>query len=548
MASLGGAAPYWTDYTYDAAANRTATTSHAGTGDTTATYVYPATGSAQPHAVTSVTASGPAGVSTSSFGYDAIGNTTSRQVAGQAAQSVVWDAEGKLASVTAAGSTLESNLYAADGSRIIRRAGTKVTAYLPGGQELTLDTATGTLSGLRYYSFAGRTIAVRNGPGLPAVTTLIPDSQGTALASIANSTDALTRRYADPFGAPRGTAATAWVGDHGFLDKATDAVTGLTQVGARYLDTTLGRFISVDPLMDLTDPQQWNAYAYSNNNPTTWSDPTGLAPMTGDWARGPSRYTPSRPVSVLSWLNGYRKGVWGVAADTVRGIWAKNPGSQMFTLATNPSRYWQQNGGALVDWVRRQDSWSGARSSAGAQWNGWWATTKRPWLTGDSLGQAEQIGTGVGTVTLALLPIGEAGAAARLAAGARTGEGIAAGTVAADTAGLEARASALQGVLDPIARNSRTAAALGTREGQTVLAGGGRDLSPLQRALVQEGEILAREPGAHAEVTAMNGARSAGLTPQGIGASRPICPACQGFLEESGATMTSPTTAWWFGG
>jgi hypothetical protein len=34
--------------------------------------------------------------------------------------------------------------------------------------------------------------------------------------------------------------------------------------------------VSVDPVMDLTDPGQWNAYAYSNQNPTTWSDPTGL--------------------------------------------------------------------------------------------------------------------------------------------------------------------------------------------------------------------------------------------------------------------------------
>lgn len=235
-----------------------------------------------------MSATSPAGSSTSSFGYDAAGNTTTRQIAGQAAQTLTWDAEGKLASVAAGGSTLESNVYSADGSRIIRRAGTKVTAYLPGGQELTLDTTTSTISGLRYYAFAGQTIAVRNGPGLAAVTTLIPDSQGTALASIANSTDALTRRYTDPFGAPRGTAATAWVGDHGFLNKVTDAAIGLTQVGARYLDTALGRFISVDPVMDLADPQQWNAYAYSNNNPVTWSDPTGLLySPRGDWARGP---------------------------------------------------------------------------------------------------------------------------------------------------------------------------------------------------------------------------------------------------------------------
>jgi hypothetical protein len=42
-------------------------------------------------------------------------------------------------------------------------------------------------------------------------------------------------------------------------------------------DPGLGAFISVDPVMVLTDPQQWNAYAYSNNNPMTNSDPTGLS-------------------------------------------------------------------------------------------------------------------------------------------------------------------------------------------------------------------------------------------------------------------------------
>ena len=272
VSALGGAAPYWTDYTYDTTGNRTATTAHAADGDTTASYTYPTAGT---HGVNSVATTGRAGTSTSSFSYDASGNTTTRQLAGKPTQTLTWDTEGRLSSVTSGGSNLESDLYSANGDRIIRRAGTQVTAYLPGGQELTLDTTTGTLSGLRYYSFAGQTIAVRNGSGFGPVTSLIPDSQGTATAAIANATNTLTRRYADPFGAPRGTNPTSWVGDHGFLDKATDNAIGLTQVGARYLDITLGRFISVDPVMNLLDPQQWNAYAYANNNPTTWSDPTG---------------------------------------------------------------------------------------------------------------------------------------------------------------------------------------------------------------------------------------------------------------------------------
>nr|WP_260463723.1 RHS repeat-associated core domain-containing protein [Streptomyces sp. TRM72054] len=50
----------------------------------------------------------------------------------------------------------------------------------------------------------------------------------------------------------------------------------MIHLGAREYDPTLGRFISVDPLIDIDDPQQMNAYAYANNRPVTASDPDGL--------------------------------------------------------------------------------------------------------------------------------------------------------------------------------------------------------------------------------------------------------------------------------
>jgi hypothetical protein len=34
--------------------------------------------------------------------------------------------------------------------------------------------------------------------------------------------------------------------------------------------------LSADPIIDNNDPQQLNGYAYSNNSPVTYSDPTGL--------------------------------------------------------------------------------------------------------------------------------------------------------------------------------------------------------------------------------------------------------------------------------
>ncbi|WP_308797702.1 RHS repeat-associated core domain-containing protein [Agromyces silvae] len=67
--------------------------------------------------------------------------------------------------------------------------------------------------------------------------------------------------------------------DKQFLGKTRDESTGLTQIGARYYDELVGSFISVDPLLDLADPQQWNGYAYAHNNPVSFTVPTGLLPQ-----------------------------------------------------------------------------------------------------------------------------------------------------------------------------------------------------------------------------------------------------------------------------
>jgi hypothetical protein len=122
--------------------------------------------------------------------------------------------------------------------------------------------------------------------------------------------------------------------------------------------------------------------------------------------------------------------------------------------------------------------------------------------------------------------------------------GLSASSVAANTARLESRITEVHGALDPIAQTRRTTAALGTREGTTVLGGGVRDLSPAQRALLEEGEMMAGGPG-HAEATTVLGARGAGLTPQEIVTSWDICPACQIFLRNEGATLTGPRSAKW---
>lgn len=279
--SLGGAAPYWLSWTFDQLGNRLTQTRHATAGNTVDTYTYPSPGQPRPHAPTLVQTSGPGGSSSRAYGYDTAGHTTARDHNG-ATQTLAWNPEGRVDTITGAAGTDAGFIYTADGERLVRRQGSTVTVYLPAGVELEHNTGTGTTTARRYYTFAGRTVVVRNGTGLDNTSALISDHHETAQLSVRASTGQIIRRYMDPYGNPRGPQPLGWVGDHGFLDKPTDTMTGLTHIGAREYDPLIGRFISVDPIMDLADPQQWHGYAYANNNPVTWSDPTGLRPIGDD--------------------------------------------------------------------------------------------------------------------------------------------------------------------------------------------------------------------------------------------------------------------------
>jgi RHS repeat-associated protein len=65
---------------------------------------------------------------------------------------------------------------------------------------------------------------------------------------------------------------------HKFTGKERDSESGLDNFGARYFESSLGRFMSADPGnagANIHDPQSWNAYAYVGNSPATLTDPSG---------------------------------------------------------------------------------------------------------------------------------------------------------------------------------------------------------------------------------------------------------------------------------
>ncbi|MER6536625.1 RHS repeat-associated core domain-containing protein [Streptomyces sp900105755] len=276
-AVLGGPAPYWHSYAYDDLGNRKTDVDHAttaGGSDTSTSYGYPPAGGTQPHTLSSSTTTKGSTTTKNSYSYDSAGNTHTRTLDGKA-QTLDWDSEGHLTKVTNADGTSASYLYDADGNRLLSRDDSGTTLYL-GDTELHVTKGATTATGTRYYTWAGQTIAVRTSGG--GLQWQVTDAHDTAETAVDATTQTATRRRLDPFGNVRDTqpSSGSWLGDKGFVSGVVDATTGLTHLGARDYDPTIGRFVSDDPVLELTDAQQIDGYTYAADNPITGSDPTGL--------------------------------------------------------------------------------------------------------------------------------------------------------------------------------------------------------------------------------------------------------------------------------
>ncbi|MFJ4691674.1 polymorphic toxin-type HINT domain-containing protein [Streptomyces sp. NPDC088766] len=275
--ALGGPAPYWKSYETDAIGNRVSETVH-DTGldaakNITRSYEYGTAGTLGdgPHQVTKIVEKTPTGDRQSTYEYDDAGNTTKRTIGGNA-QSLLWNDQGKLSEATEANGSKTSYLYDGSGNRLVRKDPSGTTVYLP-GTELKLSADGTKKEATRYYEYAGQTVAVRTAG---KVSFIASDHHGTGEVAIDAATGAISQRRFDPFGVDRGEKTGVWPGERGYVGGTIDASTGLTHLGAREYDAVIGKFISVDPVIDYTQPQQINGYAYANNSPVTHADPSGM--------------------------------------------------------------------------------------------------------------------------------------------------------------------------------------------------------------------------------------------------------------------------------
>lgn len=299
-AVVGGVTPFWESWTHDAAGSRATQTIHALPGatadDAVTTYDNGVSGHAHAlAAATTVGGSDPADLGVSSnlpalleATYAADG-ATAKVTTADGDTEFSYRNDGSLGSVTTPGGDKTEYVNDVDGSHLLRidtRGGTtETTLYLPGQQVRLTDSAGGTsLTTTRYYALGnGQQIAVRKNDTNPVF--VLADPHGTAQlthdAFNASTTPVVERRAFDPYGNRLTSEASPqpWIDDRTFLNKPENPVTALIDTGAREYNPATGRFMSVDPLLKLDDPTQANGYNYANNNPVTYSDPTGTAPV-----------------------------------------------------------------------------------------------------------------------------------------------------------------------------------------------------------------------------------------------------------------------------
>jgi RHS repeat-associated protein len=184
--------------------------------------------------------------------------------------SYTYDGEGRL--LTAGGYTYT---YDGDGQRVKKASGSTGTLYWPdtAGNTLSESNLSGSLQE-EYFFLNGKRVARRDVSN-DAVHYFFPDHLGST-SVITNSTGTTLEQDLDYF--PYGGIAYGAPSDHYlFTGKERDAESGLDNFEARYYGSSLGRFMSPDPLGGhQDDPQPLNRYAYVRNNPLNLTDPTGL--------------------------------------------------------------------------------------------------------------------------------------------------------------------------------------------------------------------------------------------------------------------------------
>lgn len=209
--------------------------------------------------------------------YDSAGNLIHPGPTG----TYTWDAENRL---TSAGGV--AYLYDGDGKRVGKAPASTPTQpnylYWYGGGSNILQESDGAGNFLyRDYYFNGMLFDRQEGDNW--VDHFFADALGNTRGIYGDGDP--DGGYSDyyPFGGERPVSTCCPNNPGGvnvpfkFTAKERDSESGLDNFGARYDSSSMGRFMSPDSTSysSLANPQAWNLYAYTLNNPLKYNDPSG---------------------------------------------------------------------------------------------------------------------------------------------------------------------------------------------------------------------------------------------------------------------------------
>jgi RHS repeat-associated protein len=213
--------------------------------------------------------------SSSGFTYDTAGNMHY-----DGSITYNYDAENRLVSVSSGG---YNYYYDGDGNRVAKSNGSTGTLYWRGPTDDPISESSLSGTSQEEYIFFDNQRIARRDVSSGAVHYYFGDHLGSTAVvenAIASSCEQDIDYY--PYGAVINDNCGTVTQHYRFTGKERDSESGLDNFGARYNASTMGRFMTPDPLGGhLEDPQTLNKYAYVRNNPTTLTDPTGL-----DWYLG----------------------------------------------------------------------------------------------------------------------------------------------------------------------------------------------------------------------------------------------------------------------
>jgi RHS repeat-associated protein len=160
-----------------------------------------------------------------------------------------------------------SFIYDGDGNRVAQTINNVTTYFVGNYYEVTGSTVT------KYYYAGTQRVAMRKGSTL---SYLLGDHLGSTSLTLDASGNMVSELRYKAWGEVR-YAGGITPTDYTYTGQYSDSYINLLWYGSRHYDPELGCFTSPDSIVPLASQgvQAWDRYAYVNNNPVRYNDPSG---------------------------------------------------------------------------------------------------------------------------------------------------------------------------------------------------------------------------------------------------------------------------------